>query len=97
METKHTKGPWHIGMKPGPIIYGLKGEQIADLRPHFLVDDEHAANVRLIAAAPDLLEALEDITSAYERALNRFGAHEWGTLTIEDARAIIAKARGQDA
>jgi len=26
-----TPSPWHVGMKPGPIIYGPQGEQIADL------------------------------------------------------------------
>ena len=28
----HTSLPWHIGMKPGPMIYGPLGEQVADCR-----------------------------------------------------------------
>ena len=28
----YTALPWHIGMKPGPMIYGLDGEQVADCR-----------------------------------------------------------------
>lgn len=57
MITTHTPGPWHIGIKPGPIIYGLKGEQIADMRAAMVPEPEHKANTRLIAAAPMLLEA----------------------------------------
>ena len=24
---KHTPGPWHVGLKPGPMVYGPQGEQ----------------------------------------------------------------------
>jgi len=58
METKHTPGPWHLGMKPGPMIYGPNGEQVADLSADMVFPDETAANARLIAAAPDLLATL---------------------------------------
>ena len=27
----HTPTPWHVGMKPGPFIYGPQGEQVADM------------------------------------------------------------------
>lgn len=57
-KQRHTPGPWHIGMHPGPIVYGPKGEMIADLRHDLLEKGEHIANVRLIAAAPEMLEAL---------------------------------------
>lgn len=30
-QPAHTPLPWHVGMKPGPMIYGPQGEQIADL------------------------------------------------------------------
>lgn len=51
----HTPGYWHVGMNPGPIVYGPKGEQIADLTADLLPREETKANARLIAAAPDLL------------------------------------------
>lgn len=68
---------------------------------------QRKANAALIASAPDLLAerdrlrevnaelvaALEDVTSAYERAITALGAHEWGMLTIEAARAALAKVR----
>ncbi len=63
MKTTHTPGPWYISMQPGPIIYGAKGAQVADLRGErktLVVElDEAVANTRLIAAAPELLAALE--------------------------------------
>lgn len=58
MTTKHT--PWHIGVKQpssDKFIYGSKGEEIADCVRLTNFPDENLANARLIAAAPDLLEA----------------------------------------
>lgn len=70
-ESKHTPGPWHVGIKPGPILYGTKGEQIADLRGHWLEDSEHMANVRLIAAAPALLEAVKNVPLMWSEQDNK--------------------------
>ena len=50
----------------------------------------NTANARLIAAAPDLLEALEALTE--EAFVNMSGGR--GHL-IDDARAAIAKAKGE--
>lgn len=50
-QQTHTPGPWHIGMRPGPMVYGQLGEQVADCRGL----DESGYNARLIAAAPELL------------------------------------------
>ena len=56
-QPTHTPGPWHIGMRPGPMVYGQLGEQVADCRGL----DESQYNARLIAACPDMLEALKDL------------------------------------
>jgi hypothetical protein len=53
-------------MKPGPMVYGPKGEQVADLRADLLPKDERLANSRLIVAAPDLLEALRYYVDQHE-------------------------------
>lgn len=91
MNAKHTPGPWHIGMKPGPMIYGPKGEQVADMRhkPFTLVSeiDESVANVRLISAAPDLLAALESMVKKIDT--------DKLPISCSLARAAIAKARGE--
>lgn len=60
---KHTQGPWHVGMAPGPIVYGPNGEQVVDMRETLLEKDEHLANMVLIVAAPMLKKALQDISN----------------------------------
>lgn len=90
--TKHTPGPWHVGMRPGPIIYGTKGDQVADLRG-FLDIDETSANARLIAAAPDLLDAMQSMVDAYQTHFDVMPV-AWQTYD-SIARAALAKARGE--
>lgn len=83
--SKHTPGPWsHDGdgeilAQDNVIVVYSHGGQRA-------VQTDEDAN--LIAAAPDLLEALEGIISA-------IGG--WGSdrSKLDAARAAIAKARGE--
>lgn len=91
--TKHTPGPWHIGMKPGPMIYGSKGEQVADLTARLLPDDETTGNARLIAAAPELLAALEDALDML-KTLEAHGVpvSTSGRAAMDRYQAAIAKA-----
>ena len=89
MNTKHTPGPWHVGMKPGPIVYGSEGEQVASLVVPMLPEQENRANARLIAKAPELADALawaleqldDDLDPDHQQAF----AH---------ARAVLAQATG---
>ena len=62
-ESKHTKGPW-FGSREKPVFVPLKaiscerlGFSIGWVNGHR--EEEAAANARLIAAAPELLEALK--------------------------------------
>ena len=59
-KSRHTPGPWVINEYPGSIpartISGQEFDEIASIRGRFDWP-EQAANARLIAAAPDLLEA----------------------------------------
>ncbi|MHA6476158.1 hypothetical protein ACX1DW_01505 [Stutzerimonas sp. KH-1] len=50
---------------------------------------EVMANAQLIAAAPDLLEALEALTANYA------DFEQGGSKNVDKARAAIAKAKGQ--
>lgn len=58
-------------------------------------DDELDANARLIAAAPELLEALETIAGLYDHE----ASSGENSMKLYDARsialAVIAKARGE--
>lgn len=77
-EFKGTKGEWK---REGTIIFVPGGG--FDVR--YMPDAEE--NAKLIAAAPDLLEALQDALHAYDK----HGEHsEW-----DFARAAIAKALGE--
>lgn len=91
-EFKGTPGPWVIDANNVGSLWNvddLKGESIA--LSHQVANDKdwskRNANTALIAAAPELLEALQDALHAYDK----HGEHsEW-----DFARAAIAKALGQ--
>ena len=58
----HTPGPWHVGLKPGPMVYGPQGEQIVGLNV-LLDSNEVLANAKFIAAAPAMYEALKELVT----------------------------------
>lgn len=94
MSNGHTPGPWrmdHDGSNwmvvtddyPEMVdVWGFNGMPAVEV----------VANVRLIAAAPDLLEALDDLLIAYCDPGNQGGDHD---DKVEAARAALAKAKGQ--
>ena len=59
---KHTPGPWHVGLRPGPMVYGPQGEQIVGINV-MLDRDEVLANMKFIAAAPAMYEALKELVA----------------------------------
>ena len=94
MNTKHTPGPWHIGMKPGPMIYGSDSSQVADLRGDLLDRGEAQANAALIAAAPEMLTALCALLAAIDCGGHEEVVDASNPLCVKSARAAIAKATG---
>lgn len=110
METqRHTPGPWvadHTGdyaddpAKVVKICYP-DGQQrhLAKVYDCYLPGDgDGDANARLIAAAPDLLAALEDLVGLAAAAMhdaNRDGGEYDDGVELAAARAAIAKARGE--
>ena len=94
MNTKHTPGPWHVGRyTPNATemtILTKNGSPVTPTwGPQFYVNSEQAkANACLIAAAPDLLEALY----IAEAALEAYSGGEASDL--EAIREAIAKAIG---
>ena len=101
METKHTPGPWTA--HPIELNHGLPYTPVAAstliakaYSTAFGDHEQSDANARLIAAAPELLEALKGLDEAYCRAgadLTRDERHE-DRLRLIAARAAIAKATG---
>jgi hypothetical protein len=61
METKYTPGPWHRNIAPAakyPIIFAGRNTHVAQVKTQGLSEAEQEANADLIAAAPDLADAL---------------------------------------
>ncbi|MFN3731329.1 hypothetical protein [Comamonas testosteroni] len=104
-EAKHTPGPWeatgNLVRSPMHQPEGLpRGVQIVECRDgYFLPHTEEAkANARLIAAAPELLEALQEFDDAMKEAGDWPGTtNELQRLlgVVDKARAAIAKSKGQ--
>lgn len=99
--SKHTKGPWVTADGYGEKRYGTAVKSIHD--DHLICSctgyygrEGAEANARLIAAAPELLEALEslkcevilsDVDPKYIESHFR--------PSLDKAAAAIAKARGE--
>lgn len=100
--TKHAPGPWRIIPANQAIhqwvIGDKEGYSIADCEPSGPVWnlDEADANARLIAAAPDLFEALRSCLAEME-AWELDPEMDTAAEPIRLARAAIAKATGQTA
>ena len=85
-ETKFTKGPW-MHTPEGPAdsqgygvcaLWGSPGSE------------EQIANSHLIAAAPEMYDALNEVAEGMEEA---GGSSNWNTA--KEIRKILAKARGE--
>jgi hypothetical protein len=100
-ERKHTPGPWALmdfgaygdfeGRSQVVMSEPLSGDnpfRIAVVHVSAKRDDQGAANARLIAAAPHLLEALQGLVARY-----KFDGIPNDSLPfVEAARAAISKA-----
>jgi len=95
-ETKHTLGPWEV--KDDRFIDSPSG-WIADVLsyPAYRAatgqdSEEQKANARLIAAAPDLYEALTEALRWIGKLSDWYGV---GDPDIDKWRATIKKAKGE--
>lgn len=99
---RHTPGPWIAN--GGYIRLDKCGTAFIRIMPKYgpvaTDKEERKANARLIAAAPELLEACEKLFDVATKATEeltlacRCYATEDQDATMERARNIIAKARG---
>lgn len=102
-KAKNTPGPWIVKQTSSgnPFVYeGATGKTVAGVA---LVKkdcdrEESEANARLIAAAPELLAALERTADVLEYYNENKGPTRDSALCdlFAIARAAIAKARGTD-
>jgi hypothetical protein len=90
MDAKYTAGEWTYGNSKGGRIF-KNWRVYAGKRPICTVsdlDDSDMYNARLIAAAPELLEACALAVATIER-LNR---HDSANGTLDVLRAALARA-----
>ena len=96
--TQHTPGPWRVAFGNRLEIHGPKDEigwpKSSVYNAGLCTDEEAQANARLIAAAPDLFKALDDLESLVSGWLSDANSPSRGIPAIVAARAAIAKARG---
>lgn len=102
----HTKGPWQ---RDGSHLYGPDPQRLLIAQMCYIgrgYQEESEANHRLIAAAPDLLEALKLIWSMFDdgrivRNIANDGEPDWAlkmlnfTRELQTIQKAIAKAEGQ--
>jgi len=98
MSTQHTPGPWHWDGNPCNYDKEQEAPWLVDANYSFppilggTITCQSDADARLIAAAPDLLEALKNLLAQYSTV------HETGDMemqsAIDFAHTAIAKATG---
>lgn len=91
MSTKHTPGPWTVD---GHIIK-VKDAMWMEIATvdGAETDGLNAINARLIASAPDLLDALRTVAAG--RLDHEHEIHDFDNRVRALARAAIAKAEGE--
>jgi len=107
MSTKHTPGPWEVVVTTdgitAPNWHIQIGEENVPAFPYkriysedrtqsgLVQDDEQVANIRLISAAPDLLESAKLLIDSYDICRK----DRTPDVIFERLRAAIAKATGE--
>ena len=101
MTKKHTPGPWRVGSfktlhTSVDHVYSDKSKEPEEgiVRCYQWVGKEEAlANARLVAAAPELLEALEGMLTLQDPN-GRF-APSWHKPFLQKAVNAVKKAKGE--
>ena len=93
--SAHTPGPWGLD---GNLIEGPDGERVACITAYSRRTPKQKANARLIAAAPDLLAALQALVAELDGPGKPYSSDSYAPPQfIETARAAIAKATNRRA
>lgn len=88
MDVERMKRPWNV------VGAGFNDDGV-----YFTFDDTtiHRGDVRLMEAAPDLLEALQNMIGAFDNPIvRRKLPSDFNSEAIQSARAAISKALGEE-
>ena len=102
-KLKHTPAPWQLSTIDGEDCLMVGGGDdgsmiVADIRTDDYWDGVVAANARLIAAAPDLLDAFMQATILLKHAHDDANALEsqYAVETADAMTAALTKAIGEN-
>lgn len=103
-KTTHTPGPWKAGTGWVMPSNGQAGRPICMRDSTVVTIDEDAANLRLIAAAPDLLRLLKENLVALKQNIEDIGGCDHPVNICccdlvhlaDDTQSAIEKAEGQE-
>lgn len=94
--SKHTEGPWTVDRldRNGQAVVKAEHIEVATCWHHCVgsIEKEMYANARLIAAAPDLLEALILMVRTHDEPAETLIQEAKEQQWLAKARAAIAKA-----
>jgi hypothetical protein len=105
--VSYTKGPWEVSKATGFSIWASQSRQIATCAVKVCRQDEKDCrdNARLIAAAPELLEALQKLVNECKGIISLEGPEIRGLISntnfavwelrVKEAEAAIAKVKGE--
>lgn len=88
MSAQHTPGPWHAHHDHGWLVVESENSDLYIKIEKGSAAQKHMPDARLIAAAPELLKALEEARQFIESEL--WPEHEF----VVRLRALCAKAKG---
>jgi len=90
MKTAHTPGPWWNPPFSNEVMTIPRGD-IKICKVHAISDNDHGeANAQLIAAAPELLEALKEALTRLKEIRDDHGTNS--EITIKQSQQAITKA-----
>jgi hypothetical protein len=94
--TQHTTGPWRVfdAFTDLEIVTDHRTAAEMESLVQFKGQTNAKANARLMAAAPDLLDALEGLVERDRSEAADSGFTDDEMSWLEDARRAIAKAKG---
>ncbi len=92
--AKHTPGPWHIGMKPCPMVYGPQGEQVVPI--NIMLDmSEVTANAAHIVHCVNNHDALLQALKALVREIDLSKLNVRKDFSLLNAHAYATKTLAQ--
>jgi hypothetical protein len=95
--SKHTPGPWVFTTERGDNVIRGGGKTLMNDTQYYPYCPDDDADWHLIASAPDLLQALRGMCSVWASVCNSRGWEPDHISEYSNARAAIARAKGETA